>query len=488
MNPAPNRDATEEPLLNIVLATSPIDIAWNSGSFPPLGLLYLAANIKNLPGVRVKIVDAFCEGLNVDQTAERILALSPDVVGVSVMSTKLENLPRLLGRIKAARHDTLTLAGGLHATLFDRLLLKEIPELDLVLRGEAEESFLELGKRLLAGKETAGLPGLSYRAQGKVIRGEPQQIEDLDSLPFPDRSLLDYPGYGKQWYGFELPLLPRFTTAFSSRGCLFNCTFCAGTKLSGNRLRIRSAENVLQELLVLSQEGYEFVIFFDDNFTGNVDRLDKLCHLIIEHIPNMRLACAGTLHHVPDATLDLMHRAGFDLVFLGVESGSDEQLRRYRKPTTRKQLATDIIRTKKAHIATIASFITGGLGETDQDHEATRTLVWEVMPIIAEINPLMVHPGSCLWDEIHGSQEPKTLKESESLLVSNFPGQMDKATLKFRERDFRRTFLKSWLHWRRIFDFLDLLRHNRLIGGIIKDVFRTPQTLFMYLLRQNYRE
>ena len=189
--------------------------------------MYLAANIKNLPGVRAMILGAFCEGLNVDQTAHGFLPSRPMWWGLGDEHQTRKPSPAARGG-KADRHDTLTLAGSLHATLFDSLLLKEMPELDIVLRGEAEKSFLELDKRLLARKETAGLSGLSYRAKRKGIRGQPQQNENLDSLPFPDRSLLDYRGYGKQWYGFELPLLPRLTTAFSSRGCLFNCTFCAG--------------------------------------------------------------------------------------------------------------------------------------------------------------------------------------------------------------------------------------------------------------------
>jgi anaerobic magnesium-protoporphyrin IX monomethyl ester cyclase len=464
--------------MNIVLVTVPIpEIPWNTGSFPPLGLLYLAGGVKPLTKVKVSLVDAFCEGLNVRQSVERILSSSPDLVGLSMASRNLKEAASLLADLKSIRPELLTLAGGIHPTLFDHLLIKEIPSLDLVLRGEADESFPELCRRLLAGQEISGVPGLSYRARGKVRRGEPQFIEDLDTLPFPDRSLLDPNIYGTQWYGFNLPILPRFTTAFSSRGCLFNCTFCAGVKLCQNRLRTRSAENVLAELVSLSQEGFEFVIFFDDNFTGEAARVDKLCHLIIEHHLKLSLAFAGTLHHLPDATLHLMHQAGFDLVFVGVESGSDAQLRRYRKPSTSQVLATDILRAKNANMITIASFITGSKWEAESDHEATKDFVWKVRPHLCEINPLMAHPGSHLWEEIHAGQDPQTLEESESRLVSRFPGQMPKALIKFRERDFRRTFRRSWLHWRRIVELLDLFAHNQLFARLFKTLLTRPLPL-----------
>ena len=475
--------------MNIVLASVPIpEIPWNTGSFPPLGLLYLAAAVKPIPGVKVSLVDAFCEGLDVRQSVERILSHSPDLVGLSMASRNLKEAAVLLAELKSVRPGLVTLAGGIHPTLFDHLLLKEIPSLDLVLRGEADEDFPELCQRLLAGREVAGVPGLSCRARGKVRRGEPQLIENLDSLPFPDRSILDPTNYGSQWYGVNLPIMPRFTTMYSSRGCPFNCTFCAGVKFCQNRLRTRSAENVLAELLHLSREGYEFIIFFDDNFTVDESRVEKLCRLIIEHRLTGNLAFAGTLHHLSDATLDLMHQAGFDLVFVGVESGSDAQLRRYRKSSTSQALAADILRAKKANMITLASFITGSKWEAESDHEATKNFVWKVRPHLCEINPLMVHPGSHLWDEVHAGQEPQTLEESESRLISRFPGQMPKALIKFRERDFRRTFRRSWLHWRRITEILDLIAHNPLFARIFKTLLTRPLPLFKFYYWGRKRE
>jgi anaerobic magnesium-protoporphyrin IX monomethyl ester cyclase len=474
-------------LLNIVLATVPIpDIPWNVGSFPPLGLLYLAGGVKHFKGINVSLVDAFCEGLTVEQTVARVLACSPDMVGLSMASRNLREAARLLAELKSARPGLLTLAGGIHPTLFDELLLKEMPSLDLVLRGEADESFPELCRRWVAGEELAGVPGLSWRVNGEVKRGEPQIIEDLDSLPLPDRSILKPGVYGSQWYGFSLPILPRFTTASSSRGCLYNCTFCAGVKLCQNRLRTRSAGHVMAELVNLAQAGYEFVILFDDNFTGDVHRVDQLCHLIIEQQLPLSLAFAGTLNHLPHRTLRLMHQAGFDLVFVGVESGSDAQLRRYHKPSASHILAADITRAKQANIITIASFITGSKWESDSDHEATKDFIRRVRPHICEVNSLMAHPGSHLWDEVHPGEEPKTLEASESRLISRFPGQMPKAIIKFRERDFRRTYRRSWLHWQRLRELLDLYAHNRLFARVIKNLLQAPLVLlkFSYWGRQ----
>jgi anaerobic magnesium-protoporphyrin IX monomethyl ester cyclase len=460
--------------MNIVLATAPIpDLKGNAGSFPPLGLMYLAGSVKNLPGVQVSLVDAANEGLTAEETAARILALSPDLIGISVGSCGVRHTPALLASLKAARKDALTIGGGVHATVFDHLMLKEIPTLDFVLRGEADESFPELCRRLMAGKKITGIAGLSHRARGKIVRGELQLVQNLDAMPFPDRDILERYKYGIQFFGFVLPKLPKFTTAYSSRGCPYRCTFCAGT-LYG-RLRTRSARNVFQELQELYGNGYRTVIFCDDNFTGDVARVDELCRIILEHKLEMHLGCVGTLHNVPDETLNLMHEAGFALIYVGAESGSDAQLRRFKKPTKSEWLAGDIRRAKKAHLFTIASFITGEQGETPSDHEASKALVRKVRPHVCEIGPLMLFPGSQLWRDITGPGEPDRLEDTVIRMVSSFKGQLSKETIRARQRDFRETFKKTWLDWRRIFDIIDLLVYNKLFKGFIKEALLNPK-------------
>ncbi|MDD5643494.1 MAG: hypothetical protein PHX53_17725, partial [Syntrophales bacterium] len=96
--------------MNIVLATAPDeDSPWNEGSFPPLGLLYVAGSVKNLPGVAVKVIDTYGEGLTLYQSVERILSCSPDILGVTVTSKNFREARRLTAGVKAARPDTLTI-------------------------------------------------------------------------------------------------------------------------------------------------------------------------------------------------------------------------------------------------------------------------------------------------------------------------------------------------------------------------------------------
>ncbi len=249
--------------MKVVLATAPDnDSPWNQNSFPPLGLLYACAGLADAPEFRVEIADTYAEGLSVDQAVSRVLSCSPDILGLTVTSGNVSEARELLTGVKTANPGIVTVAGGIHATLFDDLMLREVPQLDYVLRGEADFSFPALCERLLDGKDVSRLPGMSYRSNGQIVRGEPQIIDDLDSIRAIDRNLLKKSLYGTQWYGWKLPEAGgRVTTASTSRGCPFHCTFCSMVKLCGGRFRHRSAGKVFEELVIIAEQGHEFVIF-----------------------------------------------------------------------------------------------------------------------------------------------------------------------------------------------------------------------------------
>ncbi|MDP2047081.1 MAG: radical SAM protein [Deltaproteobacteria bacterium] len=458
--------------MNFVLATSPSEEDKHGvRSMAPLSLGYLAACVKKHPEATVRIVDAYGEGLTVNQAAERVLALSPDLLGVSSTSFCFPSGIRLISRIKSERSGVVTLMGGYHPTMFDSLLLKDVPALDLVIRGEGDESFPELCRRLLRSESLEGLPGLSYRANGQVVRGIPQQIEDLDAIPFPDRALFTYDGYFHQFGGFPIPEVPPTANVASSRGCPYHCTFCP--KLFPQwRYRMRSAENVFQEVLELHRAGIKIAFFQDENFSYDIPRVEKICHLILEHNLKMRFAFQGTIHHLPESVFQLMHRAGFDALFVGVESGSDAQLKRYGKPATSKSLAEGIRRAKRAHMLVIGFFIYGGPGETAQDFEATQKFIQEVRPHICGGSALSIQPHAILWDKLIGDAEPLSLEDSHPRQMYTVPGQHSNEAIRRWRRGLRQAFFKSWRHWRRLIDILDLLKFNRSAQQVVKTALK----------------
>lgn len=452
--------------MKIVLATPPADGSKSCGLGmpPPLGLIYVATAAKKKLGDKIKIVDAYSEGLYAEEAAARVLAHQPDIFGLSVMSTNINRGLKLLKMVKQVQPTVTTILGGQHATLYDRLLLREVPEVDLVLRGEGEESFPELCRTLQKNQSLTGAPGLSYRERGKIIQGQPQVVRDLNALPFPDHTISDYQGYYAQWGYWQMSISVPVTSVLSSRGCPGHCTFCTRIPAELSRWRPRSPENVLQELRQLSRLGYKMAVFMDENLTVSASRIDHLCRLIIQDGLQMRFAFEGFIEHLPDSTMELMRQAGFDLFFVGVESGSDSQRRRYHKPGSARAVAQGMRRAKKHHFLVFAWLLIGGPGETRVDLENTKDFLREAQPHLINIGNLKVHPGSQLWNELVGSGEPRTLKEADSRTISDFPGQANQIALTKQAQEIYKFYLrKLLLRWGTLLDLLRLIKHNPMV-------------------------
>ena len=473
--------------MKIVLATPPADGSkCGLGMPPPLGLIYVATAAQKTLGEKITIVDAYSEGLYAEEAAERVLAHQPDIFGLSVMSTNINRGLKLLKMVKQAQPTVTTVLGGQHGTLFDRLLLKEVPETDLVLRGEGEESFPRLCQTLQGNRSVAGLPGLSYRHRGKIVRGQPQVIQDLDALPFPDRTIPDYQGYYAQWGHWQTGIGVPVTSILSSRGCPGHCTFCTRIPKELSRWRPRSPENVVQELRQLSRDGFQMAVFTDENLTVSTSRMDHLCRLLIQANLKMRFAFEGFVEHLPDSTLGLMRQAGFDLFFLGVETGSEPQRRRYHKPGSAAAVAKGIQRAKKHHFLVYTWLMIGGPGETQADLDNTKDFLSVAQPHLINIGNLRVHPGSQLWTDLVGPGEPATLKEADSREISDFPGQTDQATLEKQAKEIYGYFLKRlFLRRGALLDLLRLLKHNPLVRQFFKHSLKSSSLIFQ-LLKTRY--
>ena len=472
--------------MKIVLATPPADGSkCGLGMPPPLGLIYVATAAQKALGDKIIIVDAYSEGLYAEEAAARVLAHQPDIFGLSVMSSNINRGLKLLKMVKQARPTVTTVLGGQHATLFDRLILREAPEADLVLRGEGEESFPKLCQTLQGNLSLNGSPGLSYRKRGKIIQGQPQVIQDLDALPFLDRTIPDYQGYYAQWGYWQTGIGVPVTSILSSRGCPGHCTFCTRIPTELSRWRPRSPENVVQELRQLSREGYQMAVFTDENLTVSTSRMDHLCHLIIRENLRMRFAFEGFVEHLPDSTMRLMRQAGFDLFFMGVETGSDPQRRRYHKPGSAYAVAQGIQRAKKHHFLVYNWLMIGGPGETQSDLDNTKDFLREARPHLINIGNLRVHPGSQLWNDLVGPGEPATLKEADSREISDFPGQADQPTLAKQAREIYQFYLRNQFRRGSGLEFLRLIKHNPLVRRFLRHSLKSF-SLILQLLKTRY--
>lgn len=311
---------------------------WSKGSsIPPLGLLSIGAVLER-EGIPVEIVPADILGLSWSDIARKIRADRPDIVGVTITTENRFQSFHLVRLAKKARPEALTILGGPHASMAAEDCLDHIPELDLVCRGEGEETMLEVCRRWTPEGGTAvfsDVRGLVLRRNGRASANPPRPpITDLDTLPYPAFHLvpfekynfiLDVPGRG--------PL--RAISVMTSRGCPFACSFCATPINWGRHVRMRSPENVVREIELLKERyGIEAVFFYDDTFNASPRRADAICDLMIARGLEIRFMCDVRLDIMSRELIEKMKRAGLYYLSYGLEAGSD----RVRKDIVGKQI------------------------------------------------------------------------------------------------------------------------------------------------------
>jgi len=239
----------------------------------------------------------------------------------------------------------------------------------------------------------------------------------------------------------------------------------------------------MRELWDLYANGYEFVAFIDENFTRDIKRVTEICESIIAQSLHMRFMFQGTLHNLNQPVLNLMHQAGFDIAAVGVESGSDLQLKRYRKAATRAAIASGVERAKQAQMLVHGSFIAGGPGETEVDAEATRQFVRDVRPHSCTIYELAVYPGTTLWEDRFGSAAARTVNDTRCRMVHTVPGFPDRKSIDNQLKKFWRAYALSWLSWKRIGEIIRLWDKNPTFRLMLSKGFRGLAKVFLQLVQ-----
>jgi radical SAM superfamily enzyme YgiQ (UPF0313 family) len=293
---------------------------------PPLGLLSIGAVLEK-DGHEITIVPADILKLSPNQIAEEIRGFEADIIGVTSTTENRFQSFDLIQLAKKVYPKALTIMGGPHASMAAEDCLHHIPELDIVVRGEGEETMRELCRVLEGseGKDALGsVAGISYRSENKTHTNPPRlPIKDLDTIPRPAYHLIPFETYN---FRFEVPghgLLPA-VNMMSSRGCPFDCNFCATPINWGRIVRMRSAENIIDEIeFLINKYGVKVIFFFDDTFNTNPKRVHTICDLIIERKLNIFFKCDIRIDLIDKPLLEKMRRAGLFHLSFGIEAGSE---------------------------------------------------------------------------------------------------------------------------------------------------------------------
>jgi anaerobic magnesium-protoporphyrin IX monomethyl ester cyclase len=411
---------------------------------PPLGILYLASVLKAAE-VEVSALDNAANGFTLEEAADWAVKEEPDILGLSVLASSSLTGPRIAHEVKKRNPDIIVILGNHHATFNAERILKKYPDVDMIVRGEGEQTVLEVVDRVEQEKDLRNVLGVTYRDKDGIVTTSDRPLtKDIDSLPFPHRSLV-----GAEYHNttFGINVAPKkFTSFIASRGCAFKCRFCNCGSIARNRWRPRSVDNIMDELHLLSSEGYEQIMFVDDNFTMNQKRIVKLCQRMRKERIDMEWMCEGRVDHASYTMFREMVRAGLRLMYFGIESGTQKVLDYYDKRITPRQSEKAVANARKAGVdLVVGSFIIGAPHETKHDVQITLNFARGLDLDIPQINVLGVFPGSSIWEEFRqkGLLDEDEYWERGVCLSNIYPDTVPLTEMRNMIRDFYHALLRS---------------------------------------------
>ncbi|TFG25665.1 MAG: B12-binding domain-containing radical SAM protein [Promethearchaeota archaeon] len=332
-------------------------------SAPPLGLLYLATYLKD-KGHKISILDQAAVNYENSDVIDWVKKADPDVVGFSVICASIDNTKIISKTLKSWNPNLKIIFGNYLSTFYARKILENYDWVDICVRGDGEMIFSELIEKIELNNDFNEVDGITYKYNSKIRENQNRRLlKNLDILPFPDRKLI--PNIYKNRIG-GIDVSPRkFTTMVSSRGCPFGCNFCACTAFSQGVWRTRSVNNIFEEICELSNQGFQEILFVDDNFTLNMKRIVELCNKIMKEKLDMVFVCDGRVNNSSINLLRTMKKAKFEIIMFGLESSSQRMLDFYNKRITPQMSKTAVKNARKAGFKMIVgSFMIGGFDET----------------------------------------------------------------------------------------------------------------------------
>ncbi len=345
-----------------VLALNPYfrDSTATMGIFPPTGLEYIAANIKDLVG-KITLLDLRYEQ---EYRDANILSdfINKEIDLLCISITWNSQFNAICDLICKLPDDVLTVVGGHKATKEVESLFARCPNIDLIVRGEGEETIREV----VQGVPYKDILGLSYRENGTVIHNKTRSLPAILHVAFPDRSLRRHDYHWIQ-NGVQITTL-TFDTVLTSRGCPYNCKFCTfSLNPLGQKRKYteRPLESVLEELKSMTAD---VVMFSDDNFFTNPTRSKKLCELIIENGVKKTFIVQTRIEIARDeGLLEKAEKAGFKIFLIGIESPHDKILQQFNKGFTQQQVRDAFKILNTYHFYIHGYFIYGNIGETEEE-------------------------------------------------------------------------------------------------------------------------
>ncbi len=334
---------------------------------PPLGLGYIASVLEE-DGHEVRLISLTTLPVpGLSEIQEEVRRFKPDMVGHTVLSPSANSSRTLFQAIRAAAPDVTLVAGGAHPSALPEHSLTWLGA-DMAVLREGESSFRELVHALETGQDLSQVKGIAYKENGTVLKTPPRPFErDVDRLPLPAWHLIrpeTYPPVPPQGMLKD----PPATMMLTSRGCPYECSFCASFRTMGRAHRTRDPGKVIDEMALLKENhGIREVMLVDLNFTFNRDHAVQVCTEMLRR--NFKITwkpLAGfRIDHVDEDLLRLIKQTGCYQVIFGIESFNQCSLDRLKKDLDVKIIHDKIRMAKRIGLNTASFFIVAMPGENE---------------------------------------------------------------------------------------------------------------------------
>jgi anaerobic magnesium-protoporphyrin IX monomethyl ester cyclase len=348
----------------------------------PMGMYSVGAVLKE-NHYHVEILN-WCR---INETPEKIsdilLEKQPDVIGFSILQANRWGGIEIAKIAKQINPEVKIVFGGITPTFLWKHFLTHFPEIDYIVMGEGEYTFLHLVRSIEKGEDEhiGNIRGIAYKKDGKVVRTKPAPyIQELDQLPVPATY-------------FEYQHL-SFT-----RGCPGNCTFCGSPKFWGHKVRFHSVDYFVEELELLYKKGINFFYFSDDTFSVNKKRVIQICKKILKKNLKISWNAISRVNYMSEEVISWMRKAGCIQISYGIESGSEKIRTSLNKKITTHEIQKTFDVTLKYGILPRAYFIYGSPGENRKTIQESIDLIKRIKPLVIYSSVLSLFPGTALYSE-----------------------------------------------------------------------------------------
>jgi radical SAM superfamily enzyme YgiQ (UPF0313 family) len=408
--------------------------------------MYLAGKLRTEH--KVHIVDG---GFHSQESfLEELRSLDPDLVGIYANTVLWHRSRETAADVRTLLPRSRIVFGGPLPTIVPEKFLDSCPEVDAVVLGEAEETLFELAGRVSSGDPLAGVPGTVARNGGELTRGPARPlIQDLDSLPFPARDLIDHRRYVPP---IGLYTKRPLTTMLSSRGCDHRCLYCF--KWGGTSQRFRSPEAIVEEMgMAVRDIGVREIRFWDDTFTADKERVLAIADLVQQKGVRVDISLGTRADCIDRDVARALRRAGCYHVLIGVESGVQKNLDTLRKEQTLEQIEQAVRVAHEAGLRTFLTSIFGIPGETYVEGLETIRFVRSLKPDAAHFFTLCPFPGTDLYRDL---DDYGTLVDGDYSILGmhTLPFHPHTMTVEEIQSLRRKAFLRTTLYpsflWRRL--------------------------------------